>query len=356
MKGATLHQFLTGAAAGDAITDQALLMRRWLRDLGFESEIYAWHMHRGMVADVRPMATYRQSSSEEWGIYHHSIGSEMPDSLVHRDLRLILVYHNITPPEFFENSDPLRAHLARLGMRQLEILRPRTELALAVSGYNEAELQRAGFERTAVQPICLPVERYDIPLNERLAAGLARSGPRLLFIGRLAPNKRQEDLVKLLHCLRRLRPEAHLYLVGDPWEVGYDRWVEQLAGELGVRSGLTLAGKVSQQDMVTYIRAADVYVSMSEHEGFGVPLIESMYLGLPVVAYGAAAVPETMGDAGVLFYRKKYEPLAELLDLLLADDALRGRIIEKQRARVQAFLEPQVRRQFIAQLAKVGLF
>ncbi len=355
MRRGALHQFLTGATAGDAITDQALLMRRWLRVLGFKSEIYAWHMHRSMSEEIRPISTYVRGQGEEWGIYHHSIGSEVPDFLVQQDLRLILVYHNITPPEFFEGSDPLRAHLARLGMQQLATLRPKTELALAVSGYNEAELKQAGFEHTAVQPICLRTEQYDMPLNRQLAAELTHPGPRLLFIGRLAPNKRQEDLVKLLYCLRRARPQAHLYLIGDPWEVGYDRWVEQLADDLGIRTGVTLVGKVSQEDMVTYLRAADIYVSMSEHEGFGVPLIESMYLGLPVVAYGAAAVPETMADAGVLFSRKEYESLAELIDLLLADEALRGRIIERQKARVRAFLEPQVHRQFIAQLEKAGL-
>lgn len=351
----TLHQFLTGATAGDAITDQALLMRRWLRDLGLKSEIFAWHMHRDMGQDIRPMSTYHRARDEEWGIYHHSIGSDVPDFLVRQDLRLILVYHNITPPEFFEGSDPLRAHLARLGIAQLETLRPRTALALAVSSYNEAELRQAGFESTSVQPICLRPERYDTPPNERLAGGLAKPGPRLLFIGRMAPNKRQEDLVKLLFCLRRARPKAHLYLIGDRWEVGYDRWIEQLADELGVRSGVTLVGKVSQEDMVTYLRTADVYVSMSEHEGFGVPLIESMYLGLPVVAFGASAVPETMADSGVLFYRKDYEHLAELIDLLLADEPLRKRLTDHQRARVEAFLEPQVHRQFIAQLEKVGL-
>lgn len=355
MKGATLHQFLTGASAGDAITDQALLIQRWLRDLDFKSEIFARHMHHDMDEGIRPMGGYLRDRNEEWGIYHHSIGSDVPDFLIRQGLRLILIYHNVTPPEFFEVSDPLHAHLARLGMQQLATLQPHTGLALADSRYNEADLKRAGFECTGVQPICLRTERYDVPLNEHLAAKLTRSKPRMLFIGRVVPNKRQEDLVKLLTALRRIHPLTHLYLVGDSWGGGYDRWVEQFADELGVSSGVTLVGKVSQEDMVTYFRMADIYVSMSEHEGFGVPLIESMYLGVPVVAYGAAAVPETMADAGVLFYRKEYERLAELIDLLLTDDALRGRLIERQRVRVQAFLEPQGRRQFIAHLEKAGL-
>ena len=350
-----LHQFLTGATAGDAITDQALLIQHWLREQGLESEIYAWHMHPSMERHIRPMGLYRRGRDEQ-GIYHHSIGSEVPDFLVEQGLELILIYHNITPPEFFAGSDPLRAHLARLGIEQLQQLRPLTRLALADSHYNETELRQAGYARTAVLPICLRAERYDTPADGHIVAGLARPGPRLLFIGRLAPNKRQEDLVKLLACLRRARPDTHLYLLGDRWEIGYDTWVEQLAAELDVAGGVTLLGKVSQKVMVTYLRAADCYVSMSEHEGFGVPLIESMYLGLPVVAYGAAAVPETMADAGIVFYRKEYEHLAELIDWLLSDEIWRRRLVERQHARAAAFLEPEVRRQFIAHLAGEGLW
>lgn len=349
-----LHQFLTGATAGDAITDQALLMNRWLRELGFESRVYAWHLHPSMKGQVRPIASYRRASGEEWAILRHSIGSDVPDFLIRQGLRLILIFHNVTPPEYFEGIDPMRAHLARLGVKQLEALRPRTGLALADSAYNAAELRRAGFD-AAELPIALQPERYDMPINEELAVALASPGPRLLFVGRLAPNKRQEDLVKLLYCLRRARPGAHLYLVGDRWETGYDAWVERLAAELGVGDGVTLAGKVTQREMVTYIRAADFYVSMSEHEGFGVPLIESMYLGLPVIAYGASAVPGTMGGAGVLFARKEFEHLAELIDLLLDDEPLRNRLIAGQRRRVQAFLEPEVRRQFVGYLSEVGL-
>lgn len=350
----TINQFLTGATAGDAITDQALLIRGWLRDAGYDSEIFAWHLHSSMETEVRPMSAHRPSRGETRGIYHHSIGSDVPPYLARRGFRVILIYHNITPPEFFASSDPLRAYLARLGIDQLALLRPITDLALAVSGYNAAELAPVGYDQTAVLPICLRTERYETPSNENLVNALGGARPRLLFIGRLAPNKRQEDLVKLLYCLRRIRPDAQLTLVGDRWEVGYDRWIETLAADLGVGGGLTLAGKVSQEDMITYLRTADLFVSMSEHEGFGVPLIESMFLGLPVMAYGAAAVPETMNGTGVLFYRKAFEELAELADLLVSDQPLRRRIITGQRERVRAFLEPEVKRQFLSYLQQAG--
>lgn len=344
----TLHQFLTGATAGDAITTQALIIRGWLHDLGFRSNLYAQHIHESMQDDVHPLSAYRRARGEKQTIYHHSIGSEVPSFLQEHGPRLILIHHNVTPAHFFTHVDPAWARRARLGAEQLRNLCPHVDLALADSAFNELELLEAGYEATGVLPIVLDEEQYNLPDNEILAAQLQKmAGPILLFVGRLAPNKKQEDLVKLLYCYHRFRPSAQLMLVGDRWDMGYDGWVERLAANLGLADAVTLTGKVSQQDMVTYFRHADLYVSMSEHEGFGKPLVESMYLGLPIVAYAATSVPYTLGAAGVKFYEKDFERLAELVDVLIEDDALRARITSAQRQKVQEYLEPQVRRQFI---------
>ena len=143
--------------------------------------------------------------------------------------------------------------------------------------------------------------------------------------------------------------------MGDRWEVGYDKWIEALAADFKIDDGVTLTGKISQQDMVTYYRTSDLFVSMSEHEGFGLPLLESMYFSLPVLAYSTTGVPYTMGDAGVQFYEKDYEGLAELIQLLMEDQALRQRLIARQKERVQIFLEPEVRAQFELLLQKVEI-
>jgi glycosyltransferase involved in cell wall biosynthesis len=345
-----LHQFLAGATAGDAITEQALLMRRWLRELGFASEVYALHVEPSVEEVVLPLGGYRRGRDESQAVYHHSIGSDVADRLLEVGLPLILVYHNVTPPEFFLRTEPALAYLSRRGSQQLAELRPRTALALADSTFNAADLRREGYDDIAVMPITLQTERYDLPPDEALAARLDGERPRLVFVGRLSANKRQEDLVKLLYYVRRARPRARLDLVGAPWQPGYSAWIAELAAELGVGDGLTLTGKVTQQEMVTYLRTADVYVSMSEHEGFGMPLIESMYVGVPVLAYDVAAVGETMGGAGVLFRRKEYEYLAEVVVQLLEDGALRERLITRQRRRAADFLEPRVREQFVALL------
>ena len=355
MSQTVLHQFLPGARSGDAITDQALMMRRWLRDMGYTSQIFAQHIDSDVETDILPLSRHRLAPDETLAIYHHSIGSDVLDFLKRRKFQLILIYHNITPPEFFAGIDPLMAYQLRLGQAQLAELQPITRLALADSSFNAIDLRVAGFQKRAVLPITLQPRRYDIAVNPDLAARLATTEPNLLFIGRVAPNKAQADLVILLHFLRRVRPAGHLYLVGDRGGTGYDEWLEQLTQELGVAEHVTLTGKVSHEDMVTYLKGADLYVSMSEHEGFGVPLIESMYLGLPVMAFGAAAVPETLDKAGLLFFDKNYERLAELAHLVLADEALRRRMIAAQHRRVQAFLEPKVRFRFEAHLQNLNL-
>ncbi|MDX1416463.1 MAG: glycosyltransferase [Candidatus Promineifilaceae bacterium] len=353
MKKPELHQFLTGATDGDAITGQALIFRRWLRELGFKSNIYAQFIHANIEAEVNHLSSFHKKMLGERVIYHHSIGSEMPAFLTREHVRMLLIYHNITPKEFFERSDPQRAELARLGQEQLLGLSQITELALAVSAYNERDLIAAGYTNTAVMPLALRTADYDLFSNEVLESQLQSTGTNILFVGRLAPNKKQEDLIKLLYYFQRLDPQVHLYLVGDRWEIGYDRWVEDLAAECNLEDSLTVTGKVSQSDLVTYYRNSTIYVSMSEHEGVGLPFIESMYFELPIIAYGVAGVPDTIGDGGVLFYEKDYEGLAELVHLLVNDQAVQQRVIARQKKQLQRFLEPRVRQQFCRYLQQL---
>lgn len=339
----SLNQIIIGATLGDAITEEALMLRRWLRESGFASEIFAQYLHPDLENEVRSMTTWRRQANEEWLIYHHSIGSPIVDQLIASPLKLILIYHNVTPPEFFETIHPALSREMIAGRQQLLALRARTALALADSPFNEQDLIAAQFRATGVLPIALDESQVNLPSNPDLLALYDRQEPFLLFVGRHVPNKKQEDVIKLLYFYRRIEPCARLFLVGDAWVPAYTHWLRDFAIDLDLEDAVLFVGSASQQDLVTYYRLANVYVSMSEHEGFGKPLIESMYLGLPVLAYAAAAVPGTLGDAGVQFCCKDYEALAEVVDVLVCDDQLRQSIITRQRARVKEFLAPQVR-------------
>lgn len=351
-----LHQFTEGAYIGDAVSDQVFAIQRWLREFGFVSEVYSERIQPELAGRVRPAREYRPGARESCLIHHHAVGSDIAERLMAFDTPQLLIYHNITPPQFFAYTDPILAAALRRGRQQLEELRPRTLLGLGDSGYNERELLDLGYERTGVLPIVLDEAQLRAPTDPALAAACDAARPLVLFVGRLAPNKRQEDLIKLLYCLRRVAPAARLALVGNPAFAEYVAWQRGLAAELGLgEEAILFAGHVTHEEMLTYYRCADVYVSMSEHEGFGKPLIESMYCGLPVVAYATTAVPDTLGDAGILFHEKNYEALAELIDLLTHDAALRERVIARQKERVQAFREPQVRRRLADYLRALDL-
>lgn len=351
-----LHQFTEGAYIGDAVSDQAFAIRRWLRELGFVSDIYAERIQTELEDEVRPAESYRPRPVESCVIHHHAVGSLIAQRLEKLGVPQILIYHNITPPEFYESTDPALADGLRRGRRQLREMRPRTLLGLGDSAYNQQELVEMGYDPTGVLPIFLDESHYSQPINEALAAECNAVRPVVLFVGRFAPNKRQEDLIKLLYYLRRIQPAARLVLVGNTDNREYVNWLSSLARDLGLDPAtVRVTGHVTHEDMLTYYRCADVYVSMSEHEGFGKPLIESMMCGLPVVAYTSSAVPYTMGEAGILFDKKDYEGLAELINMLVTDESLRRRVVARQAERARAFVELPVRRQFENYLRQLHL-
>jgi glycosyltransferase involved in cell wall biosynthesis len=269
--------------------------------------------------------------------------------------RKVLVYHNITPPAYFAGINDVYFEAAEMGRRQLDALRTVTEGAWGDSAYNCRELEERGWEHLGVLPIIFDAQRYAVRPDRRVLKRWA-DGPNVLFVGRTSPNKCFEDLILTFYELKRhVRPDARLLLVGSAHGMAlYLEYLQALVEKLDLPDVL-FAGHVSNAALMAYYRRADVYLSMSEHEGFGVPLLESMHFGVPIVAYKATAVPETLGQSGVLVARKEYPVVAELIGLLLEDEALRRRIVARQRERLAHFTPPQVRERLRALLNDLGL-
>jgi glycosyltransferase involved in cell wall biosynthesis len=248
-----------------------------------------------------------------------------------------MVYHNITPPEYFVGVNARVADRCRRGRWELARLRNVTELALGVSEFNRQELETAGFRRTGVLPILIDWEQYRHPPVRALQEAYGR-GTNLLFVGRLAPNKRVEDLIKAYYFYRRLDPESRLIVVGSAVDTEtYLAGCQKLCAELGLLDHVVFAGGVSQAELCTYYRLASAYLCLSEHEGFCVPLLEAMHFEVPVIAYAAAGVPGTMGEAGLLVQEKDFPAIAELTHRAVHDPAVRAAVVAGQRARLRAF-------------------
>ncbi|MEZ4593435.1 MAG: glycosyltransferase [Chloroflexota bacterium] len=343
----TIHQFVTGATPGNAIFNEALIMQQALRGLGWRSDIFTERIHPSLQKAVAHFEQYPPQPDDVL-LFHYSLGSALSDYLLGLPQKLILRYHNVTPPHFLVGANPwLRAGAAK-GQRDLPLFASRTALALADSAFNEQDLVAANFVQTAVLPLIQPNDLFHTEPDPALLNQLRDGQPNLLFVGRIAPNKRQEDLLKTLYFYRQIDPTARLLLVGsEDGAGGYGRFLRNFAQEVGVETAVQFSGHVSLAQLAAYYRAASVYVCLSEHEGFCQPLVESMRFGVPIVAFAGTAVPGTMGGAGILIQQKNYPVLAELIHLLVTDLALREKIIAGQTERATAFDQKRLLAQFL---------
>ncbi|MBK5254633.1 MAG: glycosyltransferase [Vicinamibacteria bacterium] len=339
MRPRAIHQVLAALAYGDAIGNEALAIRDHLRGRGFESDIFAEKVHSKMTGLARPLSEYEgAAASGALCMFHFSIGSAASSLVYHRTDPLICVYHNITPPEFFF---PFHPHLARLchhGKRELAAFASRSALGLGVSEFNRRELQAQGFQPTGVLPIVIDWSRYDeepSPVMLQRLSGF--SGPTILFVGRIVPNKKIEDLLASFAAFQRHHhTESRLLLVGDT--TGHERYLRRLLES--VRSlrlrNVVFTGQVTQADLIAAYRSSEAFLCLSEHEGFCVPLLEAMHFGLPVLAYDAAAVSETMAGGGVLLDDKDPTLVAEALALAVQKGDFRKAVLASQALTLQA--------------------
>ncbi|MFT5196575.1 MAG: glycosyltransferase involved in cell wall biosynthesis [Cellvibrionaceae bacterium] len=349
-----LHQLIIGATPRDAITQNAILWQRWLQEAGYVSEIYATSIDDGCKSKIRPWHSYQTNGQEKGLIYHHSLGSPIVDQLLSQHASsLIPVYHNVTPAHWFAGSHPELVRLTKLGVTQLNQMGSVASAGIGVSEFNCSEMRAAGFKNVTVVPITFEAKQFE--QTEPVLLNIKKDGPVLLFVGRLSPNKCQEDLVRLLYACKKLESGTQLVLIGSHWMPAYVDWVRYVAEQLGVAESVHLLGSVSFAEMAGGYCAADLYVSLSEHEGFGMPLIESMHFELPILAYRSTAVTGTLGGASVTVGEKKYNIMAQLVMDIWQDKAWQQRIIGRQNKQLQNFLEPQVKAIFFDALTRLNM-
>ncbi len=346
-----VHQMLPDFAYGDAIGNDVLAIQKTLRAWGFVSDIFAEHVHPRLRSRARPWREYAVGARpEDVLIFHFSIGHSLADAVPGLPGRKVLRYHNITPAEFLEQLSPEAARRSRQGREQLPALARAVELGLGVSDYNCAELEEASCPATAVVPILLDLDLLQTAPDAAVLHRFGGQGPNLLHVGRLAPNKRIEDLLKVHYWLTRLVPGARLLLVGSGLDLPYGRGLREMVSELDL-SGVHFAGHVSDAQLMAYYRVAHLYLCQSEHEGFCVPLVEAMHFGLPIVAHASTGVPGTLGGGGVLLDRKDHPRTAEVCARILGDEELRAGLGARARARLERFRPERVARELREVLA-----
>ncbi len=332
----SVHQLLAALSYGDAIGNEALAIQRQLRAAGHQSDIFAEMVHPRVAHLARPLWEYRTVSSPETVcLFHFSIGSAAGRLIHAAPDRLAVVYHNITPAPFFLGFHPHLAGLCHHGRRELQAFAPRAELALGDSEFNRRELAEAGFARTGVLPIVLDLSLYERPPSPVVRRLYDDGRVNVLFVGRIIPNKKIDDLVRAFAVFQKwFQPRSRLLLVGD--HRGFDRYfdrLQEMVRELRVDE-VVFTGQVDDEELYGYYRLADVFLCLSEHEGFCVPLQEAMHFALPVIAYEAGAVRETLHGGGLLLQDKSPELVAEILDRVTHGGELRRAVLASQKTAI----------------------
>lgn len=354
-----IHQLVPALHDGDAIGDSARAMRDCLRTTGHASNIYAYTIDESLSDEAIDFEVLPpEVSTDDVLIYHFALPSGMTEFIKRASCRKALIYHNITPSHYWLPYDPSLVHLAYAGRKELESLAPFMERSAGDSEYNRLEIENLNFRNTCVLPIYVKQERYQVKPAQIILDRMNDGCFNFLFVGRAAPNKKLEDVLKLLYFYRRMYSQlARAVFVGKTNVAPeYSASLTELRMTLALMpEDVLFAGHVDWPELVAYYKSSHVFVSMSEHEGFCVPLVEAMICETPIVAYSAAAVPYTLGMAGVQFQTKNYSDIAGICNRLDKDAAFRESILESQREQLKKFSREQIEKsiqEFLSPLLK----
>ncbi len=331
-----------------AVGTHTLLLHRACVARGLESVVYAQEVHDDLGLDVRPAAEFFASEprrdDSRITVLQFASPWEQAQHLLSRPEPLVVNYHNITPPELIDEFWPQAAPLMRHGLFQLRQLAGRADLAIADSAFNAMQLRECGYNRVAIASLMMPNRNRanspgDFANPRRTAAQASNAAPRinLLFVGRIAPNKAQHELVNVVGELHRRGVDARLDLVGKVDAPDYARHISETITEAELGDSITVHGHVSDAERDALYKNADVFVCLSDHEGFCAPIIEAFSSSIPVVAFHAGAVSETAGDGAVLVKSKDVATVATAILGLMADDKQRSVLVANGLIRAEYF-------------------
>ena len=347
-------QFLPTLAFGDAVGNDTVALQKAMKELGYETKIYAEAVDQRLPAGTAQdlCAGMPELQPDDVILYHMSTGSKLNYELEKYPCRKIMIYHNITPPHFFHGYNAQAESNAQYGLDGLKHLAGKMDYCLADSDFNKSDLRKAGFTCPIdVRPILIPFADYEKKPDNAIIKKYSDDYQNFIFVGRIAPNKKQEDVISAFAFYQKnICAKSRLIFVGN-WggmEKYHDRLV-QYVNALEVEN-VIFTGHISFPAILAYYHIADLFLCMSEHEGFCVPLVEAMYFHVPVLAYQSCAVPWTLGGSGFLTDSKDPAELAFLMKQILTDSALKQKILHNQQERLQDFQYEKIKALFAQQL------
>jgi len=348
-------QLLPTLAYGDAIGNHTIALRTVIESMGYETGIYAENI--GLLANSKiamDIGELPDLKKDDIILYHLSTGSRLNHEITKLPGHKIIIYHNITPPEYFQGYDLFVARNIRWALEDAKYLADKADYCLTDSDFNKNDLVSLGYQCPIdVMPILIPFSDYEQKPSAKIIKRYNDQCTNIIFTGRIAPNKKQEDIIAAFYYYKKYcDSKARLFLVGSCGQGNlYYEKLKQYVENLEL-DNVYFTDHIKFDEILAYYQIADIFLCMSEHEGFCVPLVESMFFKVPIIAYNSTAVPFTLGGSGVLVDDKNPLVIAKLIDKVVKDEALRQSIIDGQTSRLNDFTYENIRKQFVKYLEK----
>jgi len=342
-----IHQFSPSARVGDGITNGMLYFQSLLKELGFITHIYAENFDKELEDRVFHISKFNKNKKNQVLFIHYSIYYDFEPFLNQIKARKFMIYHNITPAHFFP-KDSFLYQMCKRGREYLPEIKNFVEASICDSQLNAQELLELGFDDVRVIPILADLDKIkQHPWNYKLFDEKVEEF-NIIFVGRIAKNKAQDDLIKVINYYRRINPLVKLYLIGGTTDETYRNYLKELIKENQLENNVFLTGKISNEDLYAYYKAADIFLCLSEHEGFGIPLIESFLFNLPVIAYNSSNIKYTLNGGGVLVYHKDYKKIAAMIELIRTNKALKREILKTEKEALKIYSKNSIVKNIIS--------
>lgn len=347
-------QILPVIAFGDAIGNHAAALDRMFTAGGYQSRIYAEIIDSRLpVKTAKSIKKYKERP-DDIILYHMSTDSGLNRKILEYKSPKILNYHNITPAHYFQKYNRQFALGCRQAREDLAYLADHADGCIADSQFNRQELIALGYQcPVKVIPVLIPLQDYKKKLDVHGIRNYVDGYTNILFVGRIVPNKKQEDLIEAFYYYKKyFNQKSRLILVGT--NAGIDGYVKDLKWYthwLGLKD-VVFTGQISFPKILAFYQNADVFLCMSEHEGFCVPLIEAMVFRVPVIAYNSTAIADTIGDAGILLEKKNPLETAGMIHYLLTHKELADAIKDNQTQRLNNYRHRKIAGEYLSFLKR----
>ncbi len=349
-----IHQFSPSAVSGDGIGNGMFYLQKILREIGFESNIYAEDIESSLKKEVLSYKKIDKNDIDSILFIHYSIYYDFSKWIDRLKLRKIMIYHNITPYKFFK-KDTLLYNLCKRGVEYLPELSSKVEGVIGDSKLNSKELKESGFKNIETIPFLIDKDRIlESKWNYKKFNNLVDKF-NIIFIGRIARNKAQKDLIEIANIYAKINNNFKLYIIGGVTDIDYKNELEELIDRYNLKNFITITGKVSNEELYAYYRASNIFLCMSEHEGFGIPLIEAMLFNVPVIAYNSSNIKDTMNGGGVLFNKKSFKDIAGVIELIRVNHAFKREIIKTQKEAIKIYEHQNILKKLISYLNSIGI-